>query len=205
MVSFGSPAIRMDHETNPAATASPRYHESLRVAWLITWRQTVIVLLASVLVMPVVGLALVGFLTTLGVPAGAVNFFIPLIPMILLPAAVQPLLFLMAMNKEYRGFRIEALRQDGHHEDLTLPECIAPSLLLWVGGAILTVPLAIAGDFAGRSLLGGQGLYVFAAPLIQVVLAYPITLGLLFRSHRARFHSFRFHVARHNTNATRVE
>ena len=187
----------MDDPAPPAqATSALRYHESMRVAWLITWRQTVIVMLAVVLVLPVISLGLVGLLTTLGVPAEAVNWIGSLIPLVVIPAAVQPILFLMAMNKEYRGFRIEALREDGQHEDLTLTECIAPSLMLWVGGTILLWLLFMPILLAAGSIVGDQVLNFLVAPALQVLFAYPVALLLLFRFHRARFHSFRFHVVR---------
>ena len=187
----------MDPAAPAPETSSLEYHESLRVAWLITWRQTLIVMLASVLLMPVLSLALAGILTAIGVPRGAIQIILSLIPLLILPAFLQPILFLMAVNKDYRGFRIEALREDGHHEDLTIQECIAPSLILWIGGTVLAVILFLPIQFVTAGIVPPLALNVGVAPAIQVFFAYPLALALLFRFHRARFHSFRLHVARH--------
>ncbi len=155
-----------------------------------------IIILVSTLAMPVISLGLVGVLTTIGVPREAVLLAVSFIPVLVVPAVVQPILFFMAINKEYRGFRIEALRPDSHHEDLTLTECIAPALMLWIVGSILLLILLIPIQLAVGALVGDATMNFAIAPAIQVLFAYPIALALLFRFHRARFHGFRLHTAR---------
>ena len=175
---------------------SLRYGEKLRVAWLWTWRQAVIAFLAAFLLMPVLALGVTGILTTVGVPDNAVRFILPLIPTLIFPALLQPLLFVMAFNKQYKGFRIEPVRPDESFEDVTITEAILPSLLTWVVTNLTVLPLLFLGSLAMRLTSSADVPIVPLSLALQLFAGLPLALGLVFRFYRARFHGFRFEVVR---------
>jgi hypothetical protein len=134
-VLFPDAATELVAELDPR----PKPYESLRIAWLIAWRSTLIATLSIWLVVPVIGLGLTGILATAGASSNSIQVLLQLLSFAIQPTLILPVVLTMLLGKQFRGFEVLVERVDGGVSDLSFREALAPAWLLYWRTALLTL------------------------------------------------------------------